>query len=306
MPDLNLDFAEHDDAAPAIPPIVSGEPQEIAPGVFVIPDDKVPLVSNIGIVVGDRATLVIDTGIGPRSGAFVRDTARKLSGDRPLYLTLTHYHAEHGYGAQAFKDATIVYNREQREECRQKAAGWVDTFREMGDHVAEQLEDIEFVDPDIVYDGAAEIDLGGKTAQLRTWGTAHTRGDQIVFLPEDRILFTGDLVEDGFYPIFPFFPPHEVDVDGANWLRVLDELTALQPAIVVPGHGNLGDAGLIDADARYLGAVQSETRRLTAEGKDAEEIVALLQPQMEADFPGWDASEPWRIGTGVNWTLAQQ
>src|SRR4030088_790886 len=185
------------------PPVVTGRPIEIASGVFVIPDGGVELVPNVGVIVGDRAALVVDTGLGPRNGAIVRAIAENLAGDRPLFLTLTHFHPEHGFGAQAFADATIIYNRTQHEEFRQKANGYLDTFRALGPAVREQLEDVEFVDPQVVYDGGADLDLGGKLAQLRTVAPAHSPGDQFFFLPAERILFTGDLVENRFSPIFP-------------------------------------------------------------------------------------------------------
>src|SRR5262245_15276120 len=174
-------------------PVLSGEPTEIADGVHVIPDGRVPLVPNVGIVLGDRDALVVDTAMGPRNGATARAHAERLAAGRPLLLTITHFHPEHGYGAQAFvPGATIVYRRDQRDELHRKGSGYLEMFRTFGEGVAAQLENVEFVEPHVVYDGAADLDLGGRTAQLRTWGLAHTRGDQIVFLPEERVLFTGD------------------------------------------------------------------------------------------------------------------
>src|SRR4030081_902615 len=168
---------------------------------------RVHLIPNVGVIVGTRAALVIDVGLGPHSGSSVHDMARELTGNRLLLVTLTHFHPEHGFGAQAFDDVTIVYSRPQHEELREKAAGYLDTFRSLGDAVARELEEVEFVDPHIVYDGAVDLDLGGKIVQLRQRGPAHTRGDQSIFLPDDRILFTGDLTENRLLPIFPFFPP---------------------------------------------------------------------------------------------------
>src|SRR5215210_6706727 len=142
--------------------------------------------------------------MGPRSGAVVREAARGLAGGRPLFLTLTHFHPEHGYGAQAFGEAaTIIYNREQHEEFLQKARPYLDMFRGLGSEVAEQLEGVEFVDPHVAYEGAADLDLGGKVVQLRTWGAAHSRGDQTVYLPDERVLFTGDLVVAPVQPCHP-------------------------------------------------------------------------------------------------------
>jgi glyoxylase-like metal-dependent hydrolase (beta-lactamase superfamily II) len=284
------------------PPVVAGEPVEIAAGVFVVPDRRVPLVPNVGVVVGDRAALVVDPGMGPRNGAVVRRIADGLAGARPLFLTSTHFHPEHGYGAQAFADQTIVYNREQREELRAKGAGYAELFRGFGPEIAAELEGVELVDPHVVYDGSAEIDLGGKVAHLRTWGLAHTRGDQVVFLPQERVLFTGDLVENGFFAIFPWFPPDDVDVNGSRWIEVLERLQELAPRTVVPGHGEVGDAGLIAASHEYLTALRSETKRLAAEGADADAIAARLEPELRERY-GWDAPE-W-IAFGVRCFLAE-
>jgi glyoxylase-like metal-dependent hydrolase (beta-lactamase superfamily II) len=285
-------------------PLITNAPREIAEDVHVIPDGRVQLVPNIGIVLGSRATLVVDSGMGPRSGAVVRRHADELAAGRPLFLTITHFHPEHGYGAQAFDPgATIVYNRGQLAELRQKGLAYAELFATFGDAVAEQLEGVTLVEPQIVYEGAADLDLGGRRAELRTWGLAHTQADQVVFLPEERILFTGDLVENRFFPIFPYFPPDDVDVNGSRWIDVLEQLERLEPLLVVPGHGEVGDAGLITAAREYLMLLRSETRRLAGEGGDEEAIVAELGPRMRERYPEWEASE-W-IAFGVRAFLAE-
>ena len=289
----------------APPPIVHGKPVEVADGVFVIPDGRVPLVPNVGVIVGDRAALVVETGLGLRSGNIVHQIAKDLAGDRLLFLTLTHFHPEHGFGAQAFRDATVLYNRAQHEEFRQKAEGYLEQFRSFGGAVAKELEDVKFINPHIVYDGGADLDLGGKTVQLRTMAPAHSRGDQVIFLPNERVLFTGDLVENRFYPIFPFVPPYDVDVDGNHWIKVIEELQRLEPNLVVPGHGELGDTGLLTTTHEYLTLLRSETKRLAAEGHEADAIIRTLEPQLKARYPDWDTSEPWRVATGVQTFLAQ-
>ncbi len=288
----------------APPPIVHGRPVEIADGVYVIPDGRVPLVPNIGVILGDRAALVVDAGLGPRSGAVAHQIARELAGDRPLYLTLTHFHPEHGFGAQAFYDATIIYNRTQHDEFRQKAQGYLQQFQGLSSAVAKELEGVELTDPHITYDGGADLDLGGKIVELRTWGRAHSRGDQTIFLPEERLLFTGDLVENRFYPIFPYFPPYDVDVDSQNWITVVEALQGLAPLVVVPGHGELGDAGLLATTHEYLTRLRSSVIQLAAEGRSEGEIISLLAAQLHAHYPDWDATEPWRIATGVQTFLA--
>ena len=191
------------------PPVISEvQPHEVARGVYVIPDGRVPLVPNVGIVVGERAALVVDTGMGLANGRRVLAKARSLT-DVPLVLTITHFHPEHGYGAMVFADegVRIVYNRSQQEELAAKGQAYLDMFRTFGDAVAEQLEGVEFVAPDELYDDRMTLDLGGISAELLHFGLAHTRGDQVVFLPEQRLLFAGDLLENRIFPIFPWFPP---------------------------------------------------------------------------------------------------
>ena len=274
-------------------PVVTGAPVEVADGVHVIPDGRVPLVPNVGVVVGDRSTLVVDTAMGPRNGAVVRRHAEELAGGKPLLLTTTHFHPEHGFGAQVFvPDATIVYNREQLDELHDKGAAYLEMFRGFGESVAEQLEGVELVEPDVVYEGAASLDLGGRRADLRTWGLAHTRGDQVVFLPEQRVLFTGDLVERRCFAIFPYFPPADADVDGDRWIAVLEQLERLEPEVVVPGHGEVGDAGVVAAAREYLVLLRAETKRLTDEGLSEDEIVAELDRSMRELHPDW-VQEEW-------------
>jgi glyoxylase-like metal-dependent hydrolase (beta-lactamase superfamily II) len=286
------------------PPVVTAAPREIAEGVYVIPDGRVPLVPNIGIILGDRAALVVDTGFGPRSGANAHTAAKELAGDRQLLLTLTHFHPEHGFGAQAFTDTTLLYNRAQHEEFHQKAPGYLEQFRGFSEDAARELEGVEFVEPQIVYDEGCDIDLGGRLIQLRSRGPAHSRGDQTIFLPAERILFAGDLVEDRFLPLFPYFPPYDVDVDGQRWMAVLDDLKGLEPETVVTGHGEIGGPELIDAYRTYIQWLQSETLRLSAEGKTPEEIIGRLTQLVSERYADWDR-EPWRVATAVQSFLAR-
>jgi glyoxylase-like metal-dependent hydrolase (beta-lactamase superfamily II) len=280
------------------PPVVSGSPQEVARGVYVIPDGRVPLVPNIGVVLGDERALVVDTGMGPESGGRVHAAASALAGTRELILTITHFHPEHGFGAQAFGGTRLVYNEAQREEFRAKAAGYLEMFRTFGEGVAAALEGVELVEPTDVYDGdVLTLDLGGRSAELRTWGRAHTLADQVVFLPEDRVLFTGDLVEERCFAIVPYFPPDDTDVDGERWIAVLERLEALEPEIVVPGHGGVGGVSVIRHAREYLTALRDETRRLKADGVPVDAAVETLDGQMRSLHPDW--LQPEWIGFGV-------
>lgn len=286
------------EAQPPAPTVVESGITEIAPDVWVIPDRRVPLVPNVGVIAGDDAVLVVDTAMGRENGGRVLAAAKEKAGGKRLLLTITHFHPEHGFGAQVFRDeARIVYNRAQRDELQDKGAGYVELFRTFGPAVAAALEGVELVDPHDVYEDETELDLGGRTAQLRTWGVAHTRSDQVVFLPDERILFTGDLVEERIFAIYPYFPPDDADVDGNRWIEVLRRLEGLDPAVVVPGHGAVGDAGVITAAREYHELLRDETLRLAAEGLGADEVVVRLEPEIQARYPDWEQPE-W-IGFGI-------
>lgn len=271
---------------------------EIADGIWMIPDRRIPLVPNVGIIVGDDSALVVDTAMGPGNGARVLAAAREKADGRRLLLTITHFHPEHGFGAQVFRnEATIVYNRAQLDELHDKGEAYVEMFRTFGPEVVGALDGVELVEPHLVYQGDAEIDLGGRTVVLRRFGLAHTRGDQVVFCPEERVLFTGDLVESRIFPIYPFFPPDDADVDGSRWIEVLRRLEELEPAVVVPGHGEVGDVGVITIAREYHELLRTETFRLADEGLSADEAVAALEQTVLDAHPGWDQPE-W-VGFGI-------
>ncbi len=286
-------------AGPPPPDIDPSGIAELAAGVWVIPDRRVPLVPNVGIVVGGESALVVDVGMGPENGARVLRAAREVAGGRPLVVTTTHFHPEHAFGLQAFRgEARSLYNRSQLEELRAKGEAYVGMFRTFGPNVAAALEGVELVEPDETYDGdATELDLGGRGAQLLTRGVAHTRGDQVVFLPDERILFTGDLVESRIFPIYPWFPPDDADVNGSRWIEVLRWLESLEPTQVVPGHGEIGDAGLIAAAREYHELLREESFREADAGADADAAVARIEPGIRDRYPGWDQPE-W-IGFGI-------
>ncbi len=274
------------------PTVDAANIKEIADGVFVIGDHRVWLVPNIGIVLGSDAALVVDTGLGPANGEAVLDAVRRIAGpQRRLLVTLTHFHPEHGYGAQAFRqDATIVYNRAQRDELVEKGDKYLGLFRQkQGPAAASALEGTRLVMPHMVYDGArAEIDLGGRKAELRTYGLAHTRGDQTIYLPAERILFAGDLIEERMFPIFPYFPPVDAEVDGAHWASVLRGFQTFGPKIVVPGHGDLGDIRIAQDLASHIETVHSQVKALRAAGMSAERIRAEYKPKLVSAYPDWE------------------
>ena len=125
---------------------------------------------------------------------------------------------------------------------------------------------------------------------LRSRGPAHTAGDQTI-LVDGRVLFGGDLFETRMFPIVPYFPPADTDVDGSRWITVLDQLIALDPAVVVPGHGGVTDVSLIRDVRDYLNYVRSEASRLRASGASAADAAAAIDQGARARWDNWGNPE---------------
>ncbi|MBV2364220.1 MBL fold metallo-hydrolase [Streptomonospora nanhaiensis] len=272
--------------------------REIAPDLVVIPDQGVRLVPNIGVIGGTRAVLVVDTGLGPDSAEEVLAYAAARAGDRRLYLTTTHFHPEHAFGARAFAGrAVYLANRAQAADLAAKGPGYLDMFRGLGDHVARRLSGVDLPAPDVVYEESAELDLGGRVVRLRAVGRAHSRGDQVVEVPDAGVVFTGDLVEAGQFPILPWFPPHDTDVSGTGWIAALRRLAAEEPRTVVPGHGAVGGPDLLADAEGCLRLLRDETWARRDAGMPEERTAAEVAAVLTARYPDW--SEPEWIEKGV-------
>jgi glyoxylase-like metal-dependent hydrolase (beta-lactamase superfamily II) len=281
-------------------PIVEiSQAEELARDVVVIPNRGVELVPNIGVISGNHSVLVVETGLGPRNAEKVLAFASEYAKGRRLYLTTTHFHPEHAFGAQAFAgEATYLVNGAQAADLAGKGPGYLQMFRGLGAPVARALEGVELVTPDVVYDDAYELDLGGRVAQLRATGRAHTKGDQVVTVPDAGVLFTGDLVEAGQFAIFPWFPPYDVDVSGQRWIEVMRRLIATDSAVVVPGHGDISGPGVL-ADVRdYLELLRDETWVRRDSAMDEQTTVAEVKALMIERHPEWAGQEWIEKGVG--------
>jgi glyoxylase-like metal-dependent hydrolase (beta-lactamase superfamily II) len=281
--------------APTDPsPLVDARfPCEIADDVWIIPDRRIFLVPNIGIVVGKKSALIIDCGLGPQCGERVIEAAEKVAPGRKFILTQTHAHPEHVFGARPFKNrAEIFLNRQQNEYLVKKGPELLQLFRKrFGEAERELLADAEVVPATQTYDGDREtLDLGGRQVEFHAIGTAHSPGDQTIWLPKEQILFTGDLIEERMFLIVPFLPPTttKADIDVAKWTEVLSYMNdEMRPMIIVPGHGDLGQAEIARALLVYFSEVQAQVRKL-ADGRDIDTIVSELKPQIRAAFPTWE------------------
>jgi glyoxylase-like metal-dependent hydrolase (beta-lactamase superfamily II) len=277
--------------------------RELARDLRVIPDRSVPLVPNIGVIGGRHSVLVVDTGLGPANAEKVLTFASGYAHGRTLYLTTTHFHPEHSFGAQVFAgEGTYVINRAQAEDLATRGPGYLGMFGGLGEPVAKQLEGTELATPDVVYDDHYDLDLGGRVVRLRPAGQAHTKGDQVVTVPDADVMFTGDLVEAGQFAIFPWFPPHDIDVSGTRWIAVMQGLAGQNPTTVVPGHGGINGPQLLTGVLGYLTELRDETWKRRDSAMPEETIAEQVTALMIERHPGWMGQEWIRPGVACLYT----
>ncbi|WP_426361813.1 MBL fold metallo-hydrolase [Streptomyces sp. E-08] len=287
------------------PAVHIGGTRELAPGLLVVPDRGIPLVPNIGIIGGTRAVLVVDTGMGTANAEQVLALAHEVARGRRLYLTSTHFHPEHAFGSHVFTGhATYLVNRAQAQDLEVKGQAYLEMFRGLGAQVADRLDsDVRVPGPDLVYDGVHELDLGGRTVLLRPTGRGHTRGDQVVEVPDAGALFTGDLAETAQFAIFPWFPPHDTDVSGVRWLAVMERLASAGHKTIIPGHGAVGGPHVLAEIRDYLRELRDETWRRRDSAMSESEITAEVRALLIERHPRWTGRE-W-IEKGVRCLCAE-
>ena len=270
-------------AAPADPVIRENATVKVSDHVYVIPDANVPLVPNVGIVVGSRATLVVDTGMGLANGQRVAREAARVGTRTELYVVSTHFHPEHALGEAAFPStATLVRARAQQQDIDEFGLSLAETFASRSPVNRQLLEGARYRKADLIFDAEHTLDLGAVRVRLLALGPTHTRGDTVAFVEGDRVLFAGDIVMNGTFVAFA--SPYS---SVRAWLAALDRLTPLQPARIVPSHGGMGDASLIAQDRTYLSEVQRRAGQLKAAGTSADEAAAAITQDMQAQFPAW-------------------
>jgi glyoxylase-like metal-dependent hydrolase (beta-lactamase superfamily II) len=254
---------------------------------------------NVVIVVGTRATLVVDTGLGPRNGATVMRVVNKLGKRERLYLTTTHFHPEHAAGDAAFPENTILIRPAvQQQEMELHGQEMIATFSRMSTQNKELLADVKLRQPDIVFDNDTTVDLGGVTARLFWLGAAHTKGDELVLVQPDSALISGDIVEKNLAPNVP-----GVDGSPKGWLAILDKLEPLKPRYVLPDHGELGDGSLIGKERVFVGDLISRAQELKRQGVSAEDAGKQMVNEFKTKYPDYLNLNP--VGSFVRKVYAE-
>ena len=297
---LTVGWAQVPDPAVPAPLIAKDEARKVSEHVYVILDENRRFVPNIGIVVGDRATLVIDTGLGLPNGEIVLGEAKKLSTNEEFYVVSTHYHSEHDLGAGAFPAAaTMIRSRDQQQDLDEFRLSHAERFSSMSATMAGLLEGADYRQADVHFDDEYSLDLGGVTVRMLAVGPAHTRGDTVLFVEQDGVLFAGDVA-------MRRYPRLASPTSGIRvWLEALEAIAPLDVELVVPSHGPMGDAGVIEKNTEFFSLLQSRAAELEAQGRSEDEVAELLTAELAPSFSDWADEGIERIGSAARLAFAE-
>jgi len=239
---------------------------------------------NIGIVVGPDATLVVDTGLGPRNGATIAKVAAKLAPNHKLYLTTTHFHPEHAAGEPGFPPGTIlIRNQAQQVDMEKHGQEILDRFSSRNAQQKELLAGVKLREPDETFDKERRLDLGGGvTARLLWFGGAHTKGDELIFVEPDRTLISGDVVQNKAVP--------GISDDGgtpSSWIAVLDQVEKLGALHVLPDHSAIGDGSLVRQERAFIVDLRTRALELKRQGVSAADAGMRLTAEFKMKYPDW-------------------
>jgi glyoxylase-like metal-dependent hydrolase (beta-lactamase superfamily II) len=225
---------------------------------------------NTGIVIGDDAVLVADTQATPAMAADVIRRIREVT-DKPIqYVVLTHYHAVRVLGASAYQPQQIIASQDTRDLIVER--GEADKASEIG-RFPRLFRNVESVPPGmtwptITFSGKMTLWLGNLEVQLLQLGRGHTKGDSVVWLPQERTLLSGDLVEFDA-------TPYAGDAYFSDWPKTLDNIAALN-----------AKAGL-DSTRAFVSDLYASVQAGAAAGKDLKTVYRETHAALKPKYGAW-------------------
>lgn len=247
-------------------------------------------ISNAAFVVTPAGVVVIDALGSPALAERLMAEIRKVTPRPVTHVIVTHYHADHIYGLQAFKaqGARIIAHGAAREYMNSETARLrLEASRE---ELAPWVNDeTRLVEADEWLEGDKTLKIGGVEFQIRIVGPSHTPEDLVVYLPGEKVLFAGDLV-------FRSRIPYVGKADSRHWILALEKLLAFDAAVIVPGHGPLShearkDMQLTRDYLRYL---------RTSMGKAAANLEPFDEAYQNTDWSEFEHLPLFRVANRMN------
>jgi cyclase len=250
--------------------------KELAPGVFaVLPDDvltKDHVGTTAGFVIGERGVLVVESMLNGDLAAQLIGLVRQVTTKPIRFLVNTSYHGDHAYGNYVFPENTVVvqhpatkkYMEQNFEEDRRFMIGLMGKGK--------GIERVQARTADIAVPEMLSIDLGGRTVEVRHFGFAQTPGDLVVWAPDAKVLWVGNMIQAPS-PALPWLLEGRHKETMATLTRVRDFLP--EDATIIPGHGRPMRPADIEFPLLYLRELDRTVRKAIAEGRSVEATLSV-------------------------------
>lgn len=224
--------------------------------------------ANSGFIVTKEGVAVIDAQ-GPKDLALLlREGIEKITKRPLIYLINTHFHGDHTFGNQHFKETkSIIAHRNTRDALIEHEKGQMKVFAKIFGE--ERAKGIVLTPPNVSFERNMTLFAGGVKVELIYLGKGHTGGDIVVYLPEKKVLFSGDLLYNKRLPWVG-------DGDTFEWIKVLDRLASLKIDTIVPGHGLIGGKELLSDFKGYIKDLQKEVMRYRDDGHSLDELMKAI------------------------------
>jgi len=244
--------------------------------------------ANAGIIIGTDGVLVVDTLISAKEGARFLADIRKVTAKPIKYVVNTHTHLDHALGNCVFAKlgATVISHEADRTLLANNGA---EILKNAGNYglKPEDMAGTVIVVPTLTFSDRFTIYLGGEEVQLIHTAPSHTAGSIVVYLPAEKLLFSGDV-------LFTDFHPYLADGDFGGWIKTIDSLLTMDIERVVPGHGPLSTKKDLREMKEYLLLFDSKARELATGSQDADTIAAKLLKILPKRAMG-----EWMVGYNV-------
>ena len=241
---------------------------------------------NTGIIIGDDAVLVADAQATPVMAQDVIRRIREIT-DKPIrYVLLTHYHAVRVLGASAYKADHIIASQDTRDLIVERGEQDMKSEIERFPRLFRSVESVPGLTwPTLTFKGEMTLWLGKLEVKIMQLGRGHTKGDTVLWLPQQSVLFSGDLVEFGA-------TPYAGDAYFQDWPHTLQAIAALKPAKLVPGRGaalttpEQVQRGLDDT-RNFVSELYASVKAGAASGKDLRAIYGAARDSLKPKYGHW-------------------
>jgi cyclase len=230
--------------------------------------------ANAGAIIGRDGIVVIDTLISSKEAKRLIRDIRAIS-DKPIqYVVNTHYHLDHTFGNAEFQKfgAVIISHANDKTNALARNEANLKNFQAYG-LTDQDMEGTTVVYPTLTFNDTMEIDLGNQRVLLFYPKSSHTDGSILVYLPDKKVLFTGDILFTNYHPFM-------ADGNVKSWVKVLDSIFAMDVEHIIPGHGPISTKKDVQDMKKYLIAFDRKAKQLSAKSKNLETIVAEMKKAM--------------------------